>query len=355
MIVSQAHRLLRRLTTPFDPDAFLTLVDPLAGSTLRGRVERVTPLTDSAAAVSIRPGRSWAGHVPGQFVTVGVDVDGVIHQRCYSLTSIPGSEDGTIEISVQATDGGTVSNQLVRRTRPGDVVRLSQATGDFTLGPADDTLAFITGGSGITPVMGMLRWLAQHRPCDVVVLHHATDPDRCMYLDELQELAAVHPWIRLHVSFTRAGGARLDGHRLDELCPDWQQRSTYVCGPAPLLDFATDHWEASAVLDRLHVERFSPVPRIGGSGCDGMSGTTLARFERSDVDVLADDGTPLLEIAEGAGLAPPSGCRMGICHTCSTRLVAGSMRDLRDGRVHQAGQHVQICVSSAVDDVTLDI
>lgn len=347
-------RLLGRLTTPLDADAYLSLVNPRWGTRLRGVIERVSPVTDSAATVSIRPGVRWGGHRPGQFVTVGVDVDGVRHQRCYSLTSLP-STRGLIDITVQAHEGGTVSTHLVHDARPGDVVQLSQADGDFTLPDRiPDRLLFVTGGSGITPIIGMLRWLAtQGRRPDTVLLHHATAAQRCLFLDELDEMGRAQDWLRVTTTFTgEPGGRRLDGRRLDELCTDWRDRDAYVCGPTTLLDVAADNWDAAGRLDQLHVERFTPDLLLPPH--DDRAGTSVARFAASDVDVLADPGTPLLEVAEDAGLTPPAGCRMGICRTCSTRLEQGCVRDLRDGRILSAGQHVQLCVSAAAGDVVLD-
>lgn len=361
-MVSLATAVLRRLTSPFDADDYLALANPLWGTRLRGRIESVTPLTPSSAALRIRPGATWLGHRPGQFVTLGVDVDGVRHHRCYSLTSLPWGPttargDRTIEIAVQATPGGAVSNHLVHHARPGDVVQLSQASGDFTLAAATPTVLFVTGGSGITPVIGMLRELeASTDPVDAVLLHHTPDVDRLMYAAELDRLGGTDG-IRVDIGLTRpegrSAGLRLDAARLDRTCADWRERDTYLCGPQTLIDTAVEIWADAGLAERLHVERFVPAGLAPRADHDG-AGTSIARFAASDVDTLADPSTPLLDIAEGAGLSPPSGCRMGICHTCTTRLDHGCVRDLRDGRIHEAGQHVQLCVSAAIDDVVLD-
>ena len=365
-----AADLLHRLATPLDPDAYLSLLNPRWGTRLRGVVERVEPVTDDAACLTIRPGRSWAGHRAGQFVTIGVDVDGVRHHRCYSITT-PEGPARTFRITVQATDGGLVSDHLVRRAGPGDVLQLSQAEGDFTLpdprvdgarerDPIDPPapLLMITGGSGLTPVLSMLRTLAR-RPGqhDVVLLHHATERERCLHLDELEQLDAAHPWFRCTTTFTRpdgrpAPGTRLDAGRLEQLCPDWRSREIYACGPEPLLRAVTEQCERAGRSDALHTERF--VRSIPASRPDADDVGT-ARFSMSGVDAPSDGATNLLELAEGAGLAPASGCRMGICHTCSTRLEHGCVRDLRDGRLLEAGQHVQLCVTAAVGDVSIDL
>lgn len=357
-----ASTLLRRLTAPADPDSFLAALDPRWGTRLRGVVESVTPLTSSAATLTIRPGRRWAGHVPGQFVTLGVEVDGVMHHRCYSLSAPPRTLGGRqlLEVTVQAVEGGTVSTHLVRHTRPGDVVLLSPAEGNFTLERSESTsLLFLTGGSGITPVMAMLRSLAeQARPAptlDVVLVHHAAEPERCLFLDELYHLARSNEWLRLTIEFTRVGdGAPRVGEALDRQCPDWRDREVFTCGPESMRDAVLAHWGAAGLLDRVHVESFVPA-RSAPTSTHDAAVESVVRFARSDRDVLADPTTSLLELAEDAGLTPPSGCRMGICHTCSTRLLDGCVRDLRDGRRHEAGGHIQLCVSSSEGDLTLDL
>jgi len=352
--------LLDRMAHPLDLDAYLSLADPTWGKQLRGVVEQVVPLTSSSAAVRIRPGRGWKAHVPGQFVTIGVDVDGRRHHRCYSITSLPtdGRRRGArIEIAVQAVDGGTVSEHLVRRAAPGDVVQLAQAEGDFVLPtPVPERLLFVTGGSGITPVIGMLRWLKDTgASTDVVLLHHVRTLDRLMFRAEPERWAGRTPTVRVVLARTGEGDRRLDAARLDHDCPDWKEREAFVCGPDALASFALDHWAGAGIEDRLHLERFQPAatPVAAPIGEGGRGPSTVA-FARSGVVIQADDTLPLLDVAEAAGVRPPAGCRMGICHTCTSHLSCGSVVDLRDGRIHEAGEHVQLCVSAPLGDVVVD-
>ena len=121
------------MTTPLVPSDYLDVIDPLRSSAdLRGRIVAIHPETRDAVSVVIKPGRGWRGHVPGQYVRIGVDVDGVRQWRAYSLTSKTSQEH--IAITVKAIPDGKVSNHLVRRATVGTVVQLDQAAGDFTLG-----------------------------------------------------------------------------------------------------------------------------------------------------------------------------------------------------------------------------
>ena len=144
-LVQRVARLAERATTPLLPADYLDLFHPLrSGADLRGRIVEVQPETADAATIVIRPGADWAGHVPGQYVRIGIDVDGVRLWRAYSLTHGPRA-DGLISITVKAVPDGRVSNHLVREARPGTLVHLEQAAGEFVL-PADGTkLLFVTG------------------------------------------------------------------------------------------------------------------------------------------------------------------------------------------------------------------
>src|SRR5215212_7339873 len=183
-------KLAEFVTTPLLPEDYLDLIDPLrSGAALRGRIEAIHPETRDAATIVIRPGRSWRPHTPGQYIRIGIDVDGVRQWRAYSLTSDLTRTDGCISVTVKAIPGGKVSNHLVHRTKPGTIVQLDQAAGEFCL-PAErpEKALFITAGSGITPVMGMLR----NHPelTDVVLVHSAPTADDVVFAADLRDLAA---------------------------------------------------------------------------------------------------------------------------------------------------------------------
>src|SRR5687767_6015586 len=167
-------RVVEFLTTPLVPADYLDIVAPLRNAeVLRARVEEVRPETPDAVTLVLRPGRGWRRHEPGQYLRLGVDVDGVRLWRAYSLTTPPDRPDGRIAVTVTAVPDGAVSNHLVRHARPGMLLHLDLPTGDFTLPPRRPAkVLFVTAGSGITPVMGMLR-SAGHELADVVLVHSA--------------------------------------------------------------------------------------------------------------------------------------------------------------------------------------
>jgi ferredoxin-NADP reductase len=339
------------LTTPLLPDDYLGLINPLwSARELRGRVEAVQPEAAGAATVVIRPGRGWAGHRAGQYIRVGVDIEGVRHWRSFSLSSPPQRADGCLTITVKAEPDGLVSPYLVRRVRAGAIIRLGPAEGDFALpDPLPSRLLFITAGSGITPVAAMLRDLAARGELpDTVLVHSAPAPEDVIFGPELRALAARFPSFRLYERHTRTAG-RLPVARLRDVCPDWRARDAWACGPTAMLDDAERHWRRARLAGRLHVERFRP-PVASGGGAGGR-----VRFAVSGREADADGGTPLLAVGEGAGVLMPSGCRMGICYSCVTRLNSGRVRDLRTGEEHgDEGELIQTCVSAAAGTVDIE-
>lgn len=350
-----AAGLLRRaaswISTPLLPEDFLGLIDPLwSARQLRGRVEAVEPESRGAATVRLRPGRGWQPHRAGQYVRVGVELGGVRHWRTYSLTCPEGRDDGLVTFTVK--DVGLVSGHLVHRTVPGDVLLLDVPQGEFVLPLVPGPLLFVTGGSGITPVMGMLRTLAGRDALrDVVLVHSAVDEGDVCFAAELGALAAAHEGFALTVRLTDTEGL-LCFAELDELVPDWRNRGAWVCGPGGMLDAAEKHYADLGLRDALRVERFRPAllaePGEGGA----------VEFVRTGRLVEANGTTSLLDAGEAAGVVMPSGCRMGICFGCVLPLREGAVRDLRDGTLTVAAEGdnvlIQTCISAAAGACRID-
>ncbi|MCW2501084.1 MAG: stearoyl-CoA 9-desaturase [Frankiales bacterium] len=335
-------RVAELVATPLVPADFVDLVDPLRnGADLRARIVAVTAETADAVTIELRPGRGWRGHTAGQYVRIGVDVDGVRQWRAYSVTS---STAASFTITVKAIPDGLVSNHLVRRAVAGTVVQLDQAAGEFVLPAALPAKAlFVTAGSGITPVMGMLRSTSL---ADVVLVHSAPTADDVIFAAELRGLAA-SGLLRLVEKHTDTDGM-LTTDELAALVPDLAEREAWACGPTGMLDALEAWWPT----DRLHTERFRPSVLVTGEGGS-------VTFARTGTVVEADGATPLLDAGEAAGVLMPSGCRMGICFGCVLPLREGAVRDLRTGDITTAavgdGVLIQTCISAAAGACDLDV
>lgn len=335
-------RFLSLLAGPHGVDRYTEILDPMWTSEDRAVVVRVQRSTPRSVTLWLQPNHAAPAFRAGQYVTVTVEIDGRRHTRCYSPANAEGV--GLIELTVARHDGGVVSEFLYRSARPGLTVGLSAPAGDFVLPERRPRrLLLIAGGSGITPVMSMVRTLAEEDRYDgeIAVLHYVRTLGDASY----RGLLATLPDVRvLHVA-TRGPGGDLEGH-LDEghltaamAHPD----AVYVCGPPALVEAVRSYHPAALS------ESFAPAPLV----IPDTPGDGRITFSNSGVQA-DDDGRTLLDQAEAAGLRPASGCRMGICHTCTRRKVHGVVRNLATGALSTADDDaVQICVSVPVGDVEI--
>jgi stearoyl-CoA 9-desaturase NADPH oxidoreductase len=349
---SVASRLLAALVHPRSVDDFLELVQPLYSSwEARARVVDVRPETHDVATLVLQPNGQWRGHRAGQHVGLTVEIRGVRRTRYFSVASGEGT-DGPIELTVKARSGGAVTPYLVSGALRGAVVTLSAPAGSFVLPDVlPERTLLVSGGSGITPVMSMLRTLVASRAQrPVTFVHYARSASDVIFADELASLSA-------NVCAPRRRASRgpdvhvltgpLEPEAFARLVPDFETYETWACGPAAFLSALQQAFAVRGAAERVRVERFS---------LDAPSGDEEAEvsFVRSRATVTGSG--PLLALAERAGLAPPSGCRMGICRTCSCRKVHGTTRDVRTGEVSsEEAVDIQLCVHEAVGRVALDL
>jgi ferredoxin-NADP reductase len=205
--------------------------------------------------------------------------------------------------------------------------------------------------------MSMLRTLcAEGHRGPITFVHYAPDPERAIYREALENLAAANRSLRLVRAYTRAPGiGEVDGHfspsQLEAVEPHHAAAETFACGPPSLLDAVRETWHAAGRDASLHTESFVPPSSAGAD----VAGEGTVSFARSGV--RADNtGAALLEQAEAAGLSPEFGCRMGICHTCSCRKTAGRVKNLSTGEISTSDdEDIQICVSAPIGDVVVDL
>jgi stearoyl-CoA 9-desaturase NADPH oxidoreductase len=350
------RKIAARITTPLLPDDYLRLANPLwSARELRGRVLAVRRETEDSATLVIKPGWGFSfDYQPGQYIGIGLLVDGRWRWRSYSLTSSPAAATHglarTVTITVKAMPEGFLSTHLVAGVEPGTIVRLAAPQGNFVLpDPAPASILFLTAGSGITPVMSMLRTLVRRNQiADIAHLHSAPTAADVMFAAELAALEVDHSGYRLRVRETRSEG-RLDLSRLDAEVPDWRERQTWACGPEGMLNQAEKVWSSAGIGERLHLERFA-VAKAAPAGAGGT-----VTFARSGRRVAADAATSVMDAGEGVGVQMPFGCRMGICQSCVVELVDGHVRDLRTGQKHEPGSRIQTCISAASGDCVINI
>ena len=351
-------RVVAALASPHGVDRYLELVNPMwAAHEVRARVVDVRREVDvpghpPVTTLTLQPTSTWAGHRAGQHVQVGVDVgEGRRVTRVFTISSADSGAGDPITITVRA-DGErgnrrSVSRFLAEQARPGTLIHLSQAQGDFVLPDRlPERILLVSGGSGITPVMAMLRSLQRrtHRG-RVTFLHFAQSPDHVIFRDELDEARRTGYGVDIHVLHPRQGDPYLSPAFLSRLVPDYRDVPAWACGPESLIEAVQAAYDGEGPLS---IERFKP-PRTSGTAGGEL---TFARAGRT----VPNSGQVLLEQAEAAGLRPESGCRMGICFSCTARKTEGTVRNVLTGEVSSLpDEDIRICVSTAEGDCSLSL
>ncbi|MGH3521152.1 MAG: ferredoxin reductase [Haloechinothrix sp.] len=346
------------LLTPHGIDRYLELLNPmLVRKEIRGEAIRVRRQTPDTITLTLMPSKAWQGFQAGQYVRLSVDIDGVRRTRCYSPANSQYTTDGTLELTIKVDPDGLVSRYLHDNAHVGMVLGISQPGGKFLLPPQRPRrLLLISGGSGITPVMSMLRTLQYERYAgNVVFLHYANTGQDVLYRAELDALATENPCVKLVFGYTHADhGADLHGffasEHLDEVAPWWRSAETYLCGPPGLMDSVRDAFDAEDLSERLHTEVFTP-PELE---IDIENATGQVIFAHSGRETQ-NSGKTLLEQAEEAGLRPEHGCRMGICFSCTKVKTTGCVRNALTGELSSdPDQEIQLCISVPVGDVDIN-
>lgn len=300
----------------------------------RARVLEVIDETPDVKTFVLQPDARWRGHRAGQFVAIEVELAGRRVRRCYSIASAPTSAR-RFAITVKRVPGGRVSGWLHDHLRPGMSVRVAPAMGAFVVPEAlavARPLLLVSGGSGITPVMSILRDLAVRLAVrDVRFVHYARTRADVAFLAELRTLEARHPGLTVDVILDDVDGG-FDEVRLAALVPDHAARATYLCGPTGLMARVERMWADAGASARLTVERFVAAPLAIATGGPGT----------------------MLEQLERAGERPASGCRLGVCHSCTRVKRRGTVENLLTGAISSAcDEKIQLCVSVAHGDVEL--
>ncbi len=343
---------VRALTSPHHPDHYLERIHPLAtAEAVRARVVDVRRETGDASTVELRANGAWSGFKPGQHVQFGVEVDGTRKVRVFSVSSSAARSGRRFTLSVKAHPDGYVSQFLHNELKPGTIVYLSQAEGEFVLpDEVPERLLLISGGSGITPVMSMIRTLKDRgHTGHVTFLHYARSRNDEMFTDELDALASDNiDVIRVYTREPEADASLSGRFTLDHI-DGIDSDLTFVCGPAGLIATVRDSYAEIGASDRLRMEYFK-VPSVD---LDAADATGTISFDSSQTEAT-NSGATILEQAEAAGLKPDFGCRMGVCNTCAVKKLSGAVRHVVTGEIcANTDETIKVCVQVPVGDVAV--
>lgn len=350
--------LVAAATTPHGVDRYIEMIDPLwSGTEIRAEVTDVVRKTSDSVTLTLRPNTNWKGFRAGQFVRLSVEIDGIRRTRCYSPANSEFRRDGKIELTIKVDPNGLVSPYLQANAKPGMTVQLSAAQGEFYLPlPHPRSILLISGGSGITPVMSMLRTLTERAYIGkVTFLHYSFTEDDVIYRKEIAEIEAKYEGVRIIRAYTDAANGDLQGYFSKEhlVAADrhYAEAETYLCGPQPLMNAVREIFDAEGLSDKLHLEQFAAPVRTVST--DEAEGSLLFSTTGTSVE---NNGQTILEQAEGAGLNPDYGCRIGICFSCVRKKDFGTTRNVLTGETcSDADANVKLCISAPVGEVSIDL
>ncbi len=354
-------RALAALTSPHSVDRYLEQINPMwAAAEVRARVVQIIHETSGehpVATLVLQPTSTWRGHRAGQYVQVGVEINGARRTtRCFSISSAESGPGEQFSITVRAHAEGLVSKYLVREAQPGLIVHLSQAEGEFTLTespatPTNNHLLMISGGSGITPVMAQVRTLLRdgydgRANRKVTFLHYARSEQDLIFADELRRIQFEDNHVDVHLRF---GDDVFSAESLARLLPAYRDTDTWACGPAPMMSLIHEAYDESPRL-RTEFFKLSTLPVSGDGSPEGEVSFTRAGKGAENT------GKSILEQAEAAGLTPEFGCRMGICFSCVSRKTEGTVRNVLTGEESSLPEEdIRICVSAPVGSCAVDL
>jgi len=301
------------------------------------RVARIVQETPDARSfvLDVPPSlRELFRYEAGQFLTFQIHVGATALNRCYSLSSAP-DRDEELQFTVKRVAEGRVSNWFHDEIRAGHSVRVLPPAGGFTLRPASRRpLALFSGGSGITPVLSILKTALATTERPMKLVYANRDAESIIFRDAIGALAGRHAGRLAVVHHLDAERGFLDEARVRSEIAEWTDDAEfYLCGPGPFMDLVERllH-DAGVPSDRIFIERFefaAPVeakpPDTRSGGAAAVPATITVHLDGATHEIPYAAGDTLLQAARKAGLRPPSACEDGYCGCCMATLLRGEV------------------------------
>lgn len=315
------------------------------------KIVKRTVEANNTVSLWLKPNLRFKGFNAGQHINVTVQVNGVYFTRSYSLSDAPRA-DGLLRLTTKKD--GKVSSHLCQHVHVGDSIEISQAFGELQLNVQTPNL-LLASGSGITPLMSLLHTATISKP--ITLIYWAKNRADLCFIAELNNLAAKNPLFKFYIFLTQEQNllqgelkGRIDTQVIIKLIPNLVQHQVIACGGQGFIEAVQ---LLKPYVNTLQVESFSPIKL---NTTNTQLGTVRVELKASHKVLELNQGDSLLDALEAQGIYPPSGCRMGICHSCSCQKISGTTQDLQTGELASESQSaVKLCVNRAHSDLVLDI
>ncbi len=344
------------------------IVDALHPARLDLTVSEINPETPSAKSIKLV---CESGYLPpfqaGQYINVFVETGGVRTSRPYSIASSP-TQTGYYEITVRRVEDGFISNYLLDELKPGDKLSSSSPAGTFHYNPLmhGDSLAFIAGGSGITPFMSMIREAAdKNLKRRMHLLYGCKDENDVIYRSELERITAAHPNITwdLVISEPSPSYSGLKGFINDSLIKERLgnlEKMFFLCGPEAMYQFCQPQLDKLPIPARKIKKEVMGAPKniasYPGWPQKVKAGDTfkVAIKGKKTINALASE--PLMISLEKSGIIIPALCRSGECSLCRTKLLAGKVYQPNGVKLRKSDRtfgYIHPCMAYPITDIAI--
>ncbi len=344
------------------------------------RVQEIRNETDQSVSIALDPqnNKTDFNFIPGQYLTFKMLINGEEHRRSYSICSAP--HDEILRVGVKAVEKGTVSVFLNQSLRVGDEIQSMLPMGHFHPNHSAEEeqkhFVLFAAGSGITPILSIIKWAVRHRLGHKVTLFYGnTGRSSCMFYDELAQMAHEHESLDVvHIFSDRSLGTPSSSGRIDfektweltkALVHDQLPREYFVCGPSGMMKSVQDGLtELGISKDLIHMEHFSEpdedenkpakAPVEDHSNWSGDAKIIVVLDDEEEEFTLSSKGIVVLDAAIDAGIDAPYSCKGGVCTTCKAKLQEGKVEmesnyALTDGEI--ADGYILTCQSHPASPV----
>lgn len=351
--------LLAPLVNPAQYDFWAAQMGSIDGwQRCYARVTSIRQESENTRSITLRANRNWSGFEAGQHCNVIAEVGGRRIARSYSLSGVAGS-GRELQITVRQEPGGKMSGYLCKQLQIGDRLELEPAFGEMTLtNTGAQHVLLLAAGSGVTPMLSLVRTLSkqasdlQASDLRISLLYWERDEANFVAADELRTIASKHPHIDLRLLTTRDGGdGRLSSASLEHIKDLQSVGQAYACGPAGFVQTAAELCRAQNIP--LQFESFTPI--TAQPVAEAVAEVEVY-LKRSQQRLRVSNQQSLLEQLEAQGVSVASGCRQGICNSCSCERSTGQTRDVLSGEADaEPGQSIRLCISRATSDIELNL
>lgn len=299
-------------------------------------IAEVVQETDSAVSLILDVPAALADtfqYKPGQFLTLRVPIDGKMRQRCYSLASAPGI-DARHKVAIKRVDGGLVSNHVCSSLKAGDLIEVQPPAGLFVPHSLDTDFLLFAGGSGVTPVLSILKAALSHGRGHVTLLYANRDEQSVIFKNEIAALSAAHPERLTVLHWLESLQGLPTVAQIAGLVRPWAGAESFICGPEPFMNGVSSALHSLGVDEaRIHLERFVSLPDedVAEAAAAAMAETSVD----SQLTVSIDGGehqlawshnAKMLDAMIEAGIDAPYSCRVGGCSACMCKVLSGKVR-----------------------------